>query len=83
MFSTITEGLAFYKTKCREYVAYKIGLHETYGSRIPMTNLQDNILSKKKELAIMEKVLGLIEAEVLKIKNEFGANQFPEADPTF
>jgi len=83
MFSTIAEALAFYKTKCREYVTYKIKLHTIYGSRIPMTNLQDDIWSKKKELATREETLGLTEAEVLKIKNEFGANQFPKADPAF
>jgi len=83
MFSTIAEALEFYKTECREYVIYKIDLHKTYGSRIPLRHLQSNIWERKTRLTAMESVLGLTKAEALKIKNEFGANQFPEADPTF
>ena len=83
MFSTITEALEFYRMKCREYVIYKIRLHEAYGSHIPFVYLQDEICRKQEKLKIMESVLGLTEAEATMIKNEFGTDLFPQADPKF
>ena len=83
MFSTIEEALEVYKLKCRQYVTHKVSLHRTYGSRIPMAHLQDEIREKKTKLITMERVIGLSETEAAKIKKEFGASQFPEADPPF